>query len=469
MLWVFQSFFLDDFYKTIKLRRADNAMNYVLSNVSDNEEEFDKTIARASDHYDVCIMVYNNTFESYISYEAVPKCALHSMRTNDLLSLYKKAIDNGGTFTQRFFFVKLDGAQYNEDGTLRNGQENDVRPKYESYIKVAVLTNDSGSQSVVFLDSEISPLNETVATLRIQLIYITVIMIAIAIALAFAMSSRITKPIARMNKSAAALAGGDYGVKFEDDSGQREIDELGSTLNFAAGELSKVDKLRNELISNISHDLRTPLTLIGGYAELMRDVPGENTPENMDLIIDETKRLSVLVNDVLDLSKYRSEADALNKTVYCLTDSVMAILGRYSKLIRSQGYIIRFESTENIYVEADEGKIAQVLYNLINNAINYTGDDKTVIVRQIIEGSFVKIEVSDSGVGIDGEDLPFIFERYYRSKKMHKRPLVGTGLGLSIVKSILDSHCAAYGVVSSEDKGSTLWFRLRIVESPDMQ
>ena len=222
--------------------------------------------------------------------------------------------------------------------------------------------------------------------------------------------------------------------------------------------------MQNELIANISHDLRTPLTLIEGYAEAMRDLPDENTPENMQVIIDETRRLSTLVNSVLDLHTVRSKLGSIECRKYCLTDSIRGSMARYAKLTEQDGYHIVFEPTEDVTVCADEMQVQQVIYNLINNALTYTGPDKTVTVYQRIYQDTVRIEVRDSGEGISEEDLPFIWDRYYRGSKPHRRARIGSGLGLSIVKNILESHGIAYGVSSVSGEGSTFWFELKLCE-----
>ena len=201
--------------------------------------------------------------------------------------------------------------------------------------------------------------------------------------------------------------------------------------------------------------------MITGYGEVMRDLPGENTPENIQIIIDEASRLSTLVNDLLDLSKLQSGAIKVEKRRFCLTDSVKDIFKRYSKLIEQDGYNITFDYTENVCVMADELRISQVIYNLVNNAVNHCGDDKTVIVTQrLMKNGTVRIEVTDHGEGIPADKLEYIWDRYYKVDKEHKRGVIGTGLGLSIVKSILDSHNAHYGVKSTLGKGSTFWFEI---------
>ena len=259
------------------------------------------------------------------------------------------------------------------------------------------------------------------------------------------------------------LAEGNYDVRFGV-GGYREIAELSDTLSVAAEELSKTGALQRELIANISHDLRTPLTMIGGYAEMMRDIPGENTPENMQIIIDETKRLTSLVNDLLDISKLQSGTQTLSLSDFNLTETIREVIGRFSKLTEQDGWTIDFTASEEVIVNADRTRILQVVYNFINNAITHSGGDKLVEVRQIVSErdgkKVVRIEVTDHGEGIPEENLKYIWDRYYKVDKTHRRAVTGSGLGLSIVKSILEMHHARYGVESEVGKGSTFWFEL---------
>ena len=253
--------------------------------------------------------------------------------------------------------------------------------------------------------------------------------------------------------------------------GFKETRELAETLNYAASELSKNDRLSKELIANISHDLRTPLTMITGYSEVMRDIPGENTPENVQVIIDEANRLSELVSALLDLSKLQAGAGRLDISRFDLTETIMDAMYRYSKLTERYGYRIEFYSDRNVMIDADRAMLLQVLYNLINNAINYIGEDKLVIVEQTVKQDAVRISVTDHGEGIAPEQLPYIWDRYYKVDKVHRRATVGTGIGLSIVKGVLESHGAAYGVDSTPGVGSTFWFEISVsqIQNPIQQ
>ena len=302
----------------------------------------------------------------------------------------------------------------------------------------------------------------------VQFAYIIMFLLIGSVCMAFMLSKLISKPLKSMTESAKKLAAGNYNVDF-DGGGYREINELSDTLNYAARELSKNDNLQKELIANISHDLRTPLTMIKGYSEVMRDIPGENTPENIQAIIDETERLSKLVNDLLDLSKVESGTKAFEPEPLDLTDAVHTVISRYDKMKAAQGYNIYFSYEKNVTVLADRTMILQVIYNLINNAINYCGDDLYVGVKQEIISDkngkpFVRISIEDHGEGIPEDKLPLIWDRYYKIDGVHRRATVGTGIGLSIVKKLLIKHDASYGVESKVAEGSVFWFELPMIE-----
>jgi signal transduction histidine kinase len=237
--------------------------------------------------------------------------------------------------------------------------------------------------------------------------------------------------------------------------------ELAETLNFARDEISKADTLQKELIANVSHDFKTPLTMIKGYASMIIEISGDN-PEKRNkhaqVIVDEADRLASLVNDVLDLSKLSSGLDSLKLQTLDMSAYTEEVLERFDYLKETGEYHFVTEIDEDLYTQADELKIGQALYNLIGNAVNYTGEDKKVFValKRSADGT-AKFSVTDTGAGISEEDRANIWARYYRSSEMHKRPVKGTGLGLSIVKTILDQHNFACGVESEEGQGSLFY------------
>ena len=468
LLWFFQTVYLDEFYKKIKTNELEDAYESIEAVIDDKDAK--EAIEAISASYDVCVRVtdiYGN--DIYVS-EQNMQCNIHKLRRDQLLRLIAEAKDNGGSYYAKVetdipdFFKRDDKGIIGIENILGKDKFDNMPQvsEMESLITVDIVKNASGQDMVIMVNTIITPVDATVHTLRVQLIYISIIMVVLSLIIAIIISVRISKPIIKINESAKKLGKGEYDVRFEGDS-YREIAQLSETLNQAAVELAKAEGLQRELIANVSHDLRTPLTMITAYSEVMRDLPGENSPENVQVIIDEAKRLTSLVNDLLDVSKLQAGVMELNPKVYDLTASIESVLTRYSKFLEQNGYTVDFEYDRNIVVEADEDKLYQVIYNLVNNAINYTGEDKRIIVRQRVVGSIARIEVIDTGDGIAPEDLANVWERYYKVDKNHKRAVMGTGLGLSIVKNILKLHNLAYGVSSEVGRGTCFWFEIRIL------
>lgn len=469
LLWLFQTVYLDEFYKNIKTNELEDACESVVAVLDDvNANEAIEAIGAS---YDVCVRVTDAYGNDIYESEQNMQCNVHKLRRDQLLRLITEARANGGSYQAKVENEVPDFFKYNDKGitNMENLLGKDMfanmprMTEMESIISVEIVRSLSGQELVVMVNTIITPVDATVHTLRIQLIYISIIMVVLSLIIAIVISIRISKPIIKINESAKKLGKGEYDVRFEGDS-YREIAQLSETLNQAAVELAKAEGLQRELIANVSHDLRTPLTMITAYSEIMRDLPGENSPENVQVIIDEAKRLTSLVNDLLDVSKLQAGVMELNLKEYDLTASIESVLARYSKFLEQNGYTVDFEYDRNILVVADEDKMYQVIYNLVNNAINYTGEDKKIIVRQRVAGSIARIEVIDTGEGIAPEELTNVWERYYKVDKNHKRAVMGTGLGLSIVKNVLKLHDLSYGVNSEVGKGTCFWFEISVKE-----
>lgn len=495
LLWVFQILLLTPFYRYIKIEQTKAYARTVTDHIDDGGL---RELLRELTHQNsMCIRVVDRSGNTVIDDDAMPFCYIHNCSEELLTRYYREAQSKNGTIVRYFDPVEdLSRRVWNEEEHFVNPEDPALQsfasesqtgapeeepagegaqgrfggktpPKNkgigESIIYGELVKNKEGEQLLVLVNAVIAPVNTTVETLRVQLACITVIFLLVSAAVALILSRNISRPIIRINQSAGELARGNYDTVFEA-GGYREVSELSDTLAFAAKELSKAENLRRELIANISHDLRTPLTMITGYSEVMRDIPGENTPENMQIIIDEANRLSALVTDILDLSQLQAGAQSLTPALFNLTDCIRRILARYQKLKEQDGYRISLEASGDVWVTADEVKITQVVYNLINNAVNYTGEDKKVTVRQSLSPGKdqVRVEVEDTGEGIAEDQLDAIWDRYYKVDKTHKRAAIGTGLGLSIVKGVLELHGARYGASSTEGEGSVFWFELAV-------
>lgn len=433
-LWISEILLLDTIYKKTKTDTIMEVGEHISQNI--NHPEIEKYVEQMVLRNDVCIAIFDHngtpTFQKGCSQNEFSNTTRLFERMND-------AYHNHGTFVEEVKKTEVINTGFNF-----------IPVKTYHELQYSHIVNQRVPY-YIFMNSTITPLDDTVDTLKTILTIVTLGMGFIAILLGLYISKKIITPIHALNQSAKKL--GKEDVSF-DVKGYQEIEELSSTLNQANQDLHQVEKLRNELISNISHDLKTPLTMIGGYAEMMRDLPDENNEENLNIIIEETKYLTRLVNDVLDLSKLQAGAQKIDITTFDLTQMIL------DKIERTKSFCdIEFIYDTHIQVKADEMKISQVFYNILNNAIHYTKDK--VIVRQIIQNKTVRIEIQDNGEGIEENELDSIWECYYRSSN-HSRQVSGSGLGLYICKQILDLHQAKYGVTSIVHEGSTFYFELDV-------
>lgn len=456
-LWVFQILLLDQIYSSIVTDRLESTSKKLEAVI--NSDELDETAAYLSHENETCVYIFKFEKRKALPVSSVHiegACLIHSIESEELSRLYSDAQKSkDGVKISRIPLGGFNMAEQSGNDRLSASKLPD------SIIYTKTVTFEDGTDGVIFLNCGMTPVTATVKTLRTMLVWISLVTVFVAVIFAYVLTRRIASPIADVNREAKELTRCRYdGSKVR--YGYKEIDELSDTLTYAATELSKVDRMQKELIANISHDLRTPLTLIEGYSEMMRDIPGENTPENMQVVIDETKRLSTLVTDLLELSRVRQGDTAVTFSVINLTEALENTAERVKKLYSPDGYKIELRTDGDVYVSADPTRLLQVIYNLIGNAVSYTGEDKTVTVTETVVGSSVRVSVTDSGSGIAKEDLPLIWDRYYKLDKVHRRGAGGSGLGLSIVKENLLLHNARFGVASEPGCGSTFWFELPV-------
>ena len=331
------------------------------------------------------------------------------------------------------------------------------------YYVGASYQNSSQSEYIVMVASELAPVQEAVSTIRMQLIWITAVLLLVATISSFVIARSLTKPILQVSAAAQEIAKGNLNT-YVDIRSKDELGRLGNDFNAMSKEISKANSLQRELIANVSHDIRTPLTMIKGYAETIKDLTGdikEKRDAQLDIIIDESNRLNGLVNDILDLSKLQAGQITPEYSQFDLAAKLRDIIHRYDLLTTNEGYQFTLTAPAKVMVYADELKIEQVIYNLVNNATNHTGPDKKVFVVLEDEPNRAVVKVIDTGVGIEKKYLPLIWDRYYKPYKKKDRKGMGTGLGLSIVKGILQMHHFNFGVTSTKGQGSTFWFEVK--------
>ena len=241
-----------------------------------------------------------------------------------------------------------------------------------------------GQACVLYVGHSLDIVEGVTSQMTVRTVMLSLFMLVLVFVVASGISGWLTKPIVEITEKAKLFAQGNFDVDFHGSDYGSEMVELARTLNFARDEISKADNMQKQLIANVSHDFKTPLTMIKAYASMIMEISGavpEKRNKHAQVIVDEADRLTSLVEDVLDLSKIRSGINAISPKTFDLSAYLYEILGRFEYLKDTQGYRFSAQIEDGLNVFADEGKIGQVLYNLIGNAVNYTGEDKAVFVR----------------------------------------------------------------------------------------
>ena len=403
-----------------------------------NKGNIEAVIDEVSISNEVCVRVVSNDSRFNIT----KACSLQSLDKQMINAMAEQTAKSGG---KKLF----DNFKYRGINLVTNN----------IYV-YSTLVNYKGQYSMILVSSMIEPMTATISTIKTQYIFIVLIVLVMAILLALLLSAFIIKPIKKINNESKKLSKGEY-----DNSDinllSKEFDELNTTLTEANGDILKAEQARKELLGNVSHDLRTPLTMIVGYGEMIRDIKEENNEENINIIIDEAKRLSSLVDDLIDISKLETNSIELHKKKISLNDLLTNVYHQYLKYCEAQSVEFKLNLIDDIEVEIDELRIKQVLYNFINNALNYNNSSNQLIVlgTEIVEGKH-RVYVYDNGEGIAQENIANIWDRYYKVDREHKRHHIGSGIGLSLSKQLLEAHGLNYGVESTINEYSKFYFDL---------
>ena len=425
-LWLFQVLFLNKFYEFSKIKQLDNTINLIKESYNNNS--LYSNVDNYAEDNGICIQIFT-----------------------DKKIIYDSQIFNKGCMPKnvdyRDVFIKssLDKETYKL-----------INPRFNNEVLLKAIKLNSNTYA--FLSSSLQPLDGAVEIIKKELVIVSIMVLLFSFLIGYFISKKLSKPIEKINKTAKIMAQGDYeNAYFFIDENILELNELVATLNQTNDELTKIDELQKEILANVSHDLKTPLTMIKAYAEMVRDLTYKDDikrEDNLNVIIEETDRLNLLVNDIIELTKINNDLQNLNITEFDLVELINSIINRFS--IMDANFV--FKNKLPIIVKADKIRIEQVIYNLIINAINYTGKDKKVIISLKENDKYVHVEIKDTGKGIDEEDLKLIWKRYYKVDKKYRREKKGSGIGLSIVENILKKHKFNYGVNSIKNKGTTFYF-----------
>ena len=437
-LYFFQIVFFNTYYKINQTNALEQTVNSIEKNI--DKENADIIFNELSLNNEVCIQIVKDEELIYYS-DNYKHCA---GKDNNALTVITNSFLNSD---KKYLKVEFVNNRYNN----------------KSLVYGKKLKNDI----YVFANSSLEPMDKSINLLKGQFLYVALTVLLLSFIISYYFSRRIADPILKINLSAKKLADKSSEAKFTCETEVFELKELAETLNNAAKELSKTEELRKEFLANVSHDLKIPLTMIEAYAASARDLNYNNKKKrerDLNIIIDEAERLNMLVNDILLLSKMENKTTNLNLEDINIRKEIETILEHFA-IYKNDGYTFEFNEKEDYIITADKKGIERVIYNLINNAINYTGEDKKVKITFEKDQDILTINIIDTGKGIEEEDKKLVWNKYFRINKRHRRTTVGTGLGLSIVKEILEEHKFEYGIKSKLNKGSCFYFKCKIKEN----
>lgn len=428
-----QTTFLDGTYKNNKIAYLKDTAAQIDEGIQN--DDILSVLEDISFSNEVCVRVITDAV-GFTTYQDASSCALGKLSSKQLNKIATTTFDNGGE-------------------ALFDSNSSNIKNAY-IYSKLSKVNDEN---VLIMLSTSIVPLQSTIDTMYDQFNIIIIVVVIATILLALCLSSLIVKPIKKIEMEATNLPSGKYDHKLVK-TDAREIENLNNTLARANEEIIKADVARKELIGNVSHDLRTPLTMIVGYGEMIRDFPEENNAENINVIINEAKRLSTLVDDLLDLSKVESGKIEFHNKDIKISDLLESVYDQFEPYCKANNteLVLSVEDSD-VVVNVDDNRLKQVLHNFMSNALNYNDakDTKIIIGEEKVDGAY-RIYVYDNGSGVKEEDKDKIWNRYYKVDKEHKRSHIGSGIGLSLCKDILDKMGYKYGVDSVYKEYSKFYF-----------
>ena len=456
ILWLLQTVFLQNFYNGMAIRNVEKAVDKMTARSSDSD--FYEAIDEAAVKNSLLVFVTDESGNVLYSADEYRRLYGNENQTDvisdnpyhagDVMNWEKGALRNlpysYGTLVNKL----------NEAVTDRVGFVTENNAAYVTGVRL-------GDGRILSVSLPLGTVGGTVGILRAQLVWVSALSLILGFVLAWVISKRFEKPVAQIAASAKQIAGGNFHPEFPKGF-CAELDELSDTLEETALRLEKSENSRREFLANVSHDLRTPLTMIKGYAEMVKEISWsdeENREKDLNIIMREADRLTALVNEILEFSAMQADSSAKDYEEIDLSRAVKEVIEQFAPFCEQNGYVIETEITDGIAVRADESRIKRVIYNFIDNAVNHTDESKRIKASLTAADGSARFSVTDYGKGIADEDIPYIWDRYYTSRSRKNKAVV-SGLGLSIAKEILTAHRAKFGVDNRNN--CTFWFEMKI-------
>ena len=313
----------------------------------------------------------------------------------------------------------------------------------------------------VLLNASIPELERTISDV-VRITVMSIILTGIVVFVFIYFSSRtIVRPLLAMNEAAKVIAGGDFEKRIEVKT-RDEVGQLGESFNNMAESLQQQERLRREFLTNVSHDLRTPLTSMRGFLEAMLDgtAPSDKTQRYLSIVLEETERLSEMANDILDLNLLQSENLSLSRSEFDINDLIRKTASAFETRIAERDMTFDMNLHSIGSTHADYEKIQRVIYNLVDNALKFTPSGGRILIETRTEGKKVFVKIEDTGCGISPEQQRLVFDRFYKADK--SRSESGSGLGLSIVQAFIKAHGEDISLSSKAGEGSEFEFSLPV-------
>lgn len=355
----------------------------------------------------------------------------------------------------------------NFDSTITEGSYYIIGDFFGSFTEdmlsvFAPITSDFKVKGYVVIHTSMSNIqNATNSLLNISYIMLIILFLLSLIILIF-FTEIVYIPLRKITEATEQYANGNMHYEFSVESGD-EIGYLAATLSYMASEIARSEDDQKKFVANVSHDFRSPLTSIKGYLEAMLDgtIPPEQHEKYLSIVLNETERLTKLTNSLLTLNNLNTKGMLLDKTDFDINTVIRNVAASFEGTCREKKIAIDLVLTgEEMYVTADMGKIQQVLYNLLDNAIKFSHHNSVIKLETTEKHNKVFVSVKDSGIGIPKDNLKLIWDRFYKSDLSRGKDKKGTGLGLSITKEIIQSHGEHINVISTEGVGSEFIFSL---------
>lgn len=309
------------------------------------------------------------------------------------------------------------------------------------------------------------PITQILATIEESyqiIILFTVFAIVIAFILVYFFTKKITRPLAQINEVAKIMASGNFKKRTHIES-KDEIGQLAGVLNEMAKNIDEQEQIRREFISNISHDIRSPLTSMRGFLQAIIDgtIPKDKTNKYLNIVLEETERLTRLANNILDINKFDNIENKQNEMKFDLNTLIRDTIGSFEARVLEKNIKITLTLAQNqTFVFYDAERIQRVIYNLVDNAIKFTEENKNVFISTSIKANKIFVSIKDEGCGINKNEQKKIFDRFYKTDLSRGKDKKGSGLGLSIVRDLILSIGENIEIYSDINKGCEFIFTL---------